>query len=186
MKRTSLLLCVLGLWSVDGIGRTAAIPDDWSLAVETLPSPASAGSAQPQLNAQGDRLLLSWIERTGDVATLKFADRTAAGWSEPRTVVKGSNFFVNWADVPSVVRLADGSLAAHWLQMSGPSEYSYDVRVSFSTDDGRTWSTSTTPHHDGKAVEHGFASLFQAPGPNGLSLVWLDARAMKPLKPGDD
>ena len=28
---------------------------------------------------------------------------------------------VNWADVPSVVRLPGGALAAHWLQKSGAS-----------------------------------------------------------------
>lgn len=83
------------------------------------------------------------------------------------------------ADVPSVVRLADGSLAAHWLQKSGPDTYAYDVWLSYSNDNGKTWSSSFTPHHDGTKTEHGFASLFQMPG-EGLGLVWLDGRAMKP------
>jgi hypothetical protein len=80
--------------------------------------------------------------------------------------------------VPSVIRLADGTLYGHWLQKSGPSTYAYDVRLSRSTDDGKTWSPSLTPHHDGTQTEHGFASLFQMPGA-GLGLVWLDGRAMK-------
>src|SRR5262249_33875689 len=107
------------------------------------------------------------------------------GWSAPRTVATGTNFFVNWADVPSVVRLADGSLAAHWLEISDPdADEAYDVRLSFSTDDGRTWSTPTSPHHDGTKTEHGFASLFQAAGNAGLGLVWLDGRGMKTMQPG--
>jgi hypothetical protein len=118
------------------------------------------------------------VERSGSSATLKFAERTSAGWSAPRSVGSGTNWFVNWADVPSVVRLADTTLAAHWLQKSGEGTYAYDVRLAFSNDDGRTWSASTTPHHDGTQTEHGFASLFQAPGA-GLGLVWLDGRAMK-------
>jgi hypothetical protein len=76
------------------------------------------------------------------------------------------------------MRLDGGTLAAHWLQKSGVGTYAYDVRLTFSTDDGRSWSPSTTPHHDGTQTEHGFASLFQMPGA-GLGLVWLDGRAMK-------
>jgi hypothetical protein len=36
---------------------------------------------------------------------------------------RDSDWFVNWTDVPSVVRLADVSLAAHWLQKSAASTY---------------------------------------------------------------
>jgi hypothetical protein len=87
----------------------------------------------------------------------------------------GSNWFVNWADVPSVVRLADGTLVAQWLQKSGKSTYAYDVRLSYSTDEGRTWAASFSPHDDGTPTEHGFVSMLQAG--DGLGLVWLDGRA---------
>ncbi len=123
-------------------------------------------------------VLLSWIERTGTHAVLKFAERTPSGWTEPKQVAAGSDWFVNWADVPSVIRLADGSIYGHWLQKSGASTYAYDVRLARSTDNGNTFSTSFTPHQDGTQTEHGFASLFQMPGA-GLGLVWLDGRAMK-------
>jgi hypothetical protein len=148
------------------------------LAIQQLDSPAAQASAQPQLSVSQRGVLLSWIERSGDVATLKFAERTKAGWTSPQVVASGTDWFVNWADVPSVVRLADNSLYGHWLQKSGPDTYAYDVRLARSTDDGKTWSSSFTPHHDGTKTEHGFASLFQMPGA-GLGLVWLDGRAMK-------
>lgn len=148
------------------------------LSVNPIDTPAAAGSAQPQLTVSARGVLLSWVERSGDTATLKFAERTGDGWSEPRTVASGSDWFVNWADVPSVIRLADNSLYAHWLQKSGPDTYAYDVRLARSTDEGKTWTPSFTPHHDGTKTEHGFASLFQMPGA-GLGLVWLDGRAMK-------
>lgn len=156
-----------------------ALSADWVLQIDPLASPAGDGSAQPQLSTSSRGVLLSWVERGADNATLKFAERTAAGWSAPRTVASGGNWFVNWADVPSVVRLDDGALAAHWLQKSGESTYAYDVRLSHSTDDGATWSAAVTPHHDGTETEHGFASLFQMPGA-GLGLIWLDGRAMNP------
>jgi hypothetical protein len=155
----------------------APLPDDWTPRIEALESPAGADSAQPQLSVSSRGVLLSWIEQ-GEIPTLKFAERTANGWSEARTVASGEDWFINWADVPSVVRLANGTLAAHWLQMNGDTTYAYDVRLAHSSDDGRTWSPSFTPHHDGTPTEHGFASLFQMPGA-GLGLIWLDGRAMK-------
>lgn len=121
---------------------------------------------------------MSWVERTGEVATLKFSERKGDTWTPPRQVASGRDWFVNWADVPSVLRLADGSLYGHWLQKSGPDTYAYDVRLARSTDNGQSWTTSFTPHRDGTKTEHGFASLFQMPGA-GLGLVWLDGRAMK-------
>jgi len=161
---------------------SALADSEWTLAVEALPSPAGANSTEPQLTVQGDRAMLSWIERAGPRATLKLAERTATGWSDARTVVSGTNLFVNFADVPSVRALADGTLAAHWLQQGKGNEDAYNVRLAWSKDGGRTWSPPTSPHHDGTQTQHGFASLFQAPGA-GLGLVWLDGRATNPEAP---
>lgn len=158
-------------------GPEAAQGFEWRPTIEPLASPAAEASAQPQMSVSARGVLLSWIERTGARASLKFAERTSTGWSEPRTAASGDDWFVNWADVPSVIRLDDGTLAAHWLQKSGSETYAYDVRLAYSKDDGRTWSASFTPHHDGTKREHGFASLFQMPGA-GLGLIWLDGRAM--------
>ena len=145
-----------------------------------------AASAQPQLTASEHGLVLSWLENAGSTTTFKFSERTATGWSDARPIVSGSDFFANWADVPSVVRLADRTLVAHWLQRSGPDTYAYDVRLTRSSDDGRTWSPGFSPHHDGTKNEHGFASLFDVRGA-GLGLIWLDGRAMKPpATPGED
>jgi len=144
---------------------------------QSIPTPAAASSAQPQLSVSARGVLLSWIERSGDLASLKFSERTASGWTAPKTVASGRDWFVNWADVPSVLRLPSGALVAHWLQKSAASTYAYDVRLSSSIDDGKTWSPSFLPHHDGTPTEHGFASLF--PIGEGFGLVWLDGRAMK-------
>jgi len=149
--------------------------------IETLQSPAGANSSEPQLTAQGDRVILSWLEVSGDRATLKFAERTASGWSNAQTVASGTHFFVNSFDVPSVRALADGTLAAHWEEKLGADEDSdaSKVMLSWSKDQGKTWSRPVSPHHDGTNTEHGFASLFQAPGA-GLGLVWIDGRATNP------
>jgi hypothetical protein len=176
-NRSMLRLCafVIIVVVLASLARTRA---QEGLSIQVFANPAAPGSAQPQLTVSDRGVLLSWIERSGANAALKFAERTPSGWTEARTVSAGTDWFVNWADVPSVIRLADGSIYGHWLQKSGPNTYAYDVRLARSTDDGRTFSSSFTPHHDGTQTEHGFASLFQMPSA-GLGLVWLDGRAMK-------
>ena len=176
----TVLLCAVTWVMVPVPGRSQAVSTgaNWPLTVTTSTSPAAPNSAQPQLSAIGDRVVLSWIERSGEDATLRFSERTDGGWTEPRTVATGANWFLNWADVPSVIPLQHESMAAHWLQKSASSTYAYDVRLAFSRDRGQTWSPSVTPHHDGTQTEHGFASLFPMPG-QGLGLAWLDGRQMK-------
>ena len=156
----------------------------WTLQFAAAPSPAGDASAQPQLTASDGGVILSWLENASSQTALKFSERTAAGWSEPRLVAFGDDFFANFADVPSVVRLADRTLVAHWLQMNGASASGYDLRLARSSDDGRTWSAPFSPHHDGTKTQHGFASLFDTGG--GLGVVWLDGRAMKPGAGPDD
>jgi hypothetical protein len=167
---------IAAVFAATPAGQSAA---PWPLQIRPLPAVAHAGSGQPQLSVSARGALLSWIERDGNAATLKWSERTKDGWSAPRDVASGDDWFVNWADVPSVTRLPDGSLAAHWLQKSGSSTYAYDVRLAFSNDDGKTWTRSVTPHSDATQTEHGFGSLFAMPG-RKLGLVWLDGRAMTP------
>jgi len=89
---------------------------EWTLHLEPLVSPAGDATAQPQLTASKDSVILSWLETTSSQTALKFSERTASGWSESRLVAFGADFFANYADVPSVVRLAEshagGALAA--------------------------------------------------------------------------
>jgi hypothetical protein len=112
-------------------------------------------------------------------SVLKFSERTTSGWSEGKTVTSGNDLIVNAADVPSVRVLGDGSLAASWLVANGPDPEGYDLRLAFSKDAGGTWSKPVSPHHDRTETQHGFATLFQAPGA-GLGMVWLDGRATNP------
>jgi hypothetical protein len=157
---------------------------EWTLHLEPLVSPAGDATAQPQLTASKDSVILSWLENTSSQTALKFSERTASGWSDSRLVASGDDFFTNYADIPSVMRLADRTLVAHWMQMNGASASGYDLRLARSTDEGRTWSSPFSPHHDGTKMQHGFASLFETGA--GLGLIWLDGRAMKPGATPDD
>src|SRR5262245_28514344 len=53
----------------------------WSPVIAALPSPAGSNTAQPQLSSSKHGVLLSWIERDGDKATLRYAERNRDGWS---------------------------------------------------------------------------------------------------------
>ncbi|HEX5755642.1 MAG TPA: sialidase family protein [Arenimonas sp.] len=146
--------------------------------VRDWPLPAPDGAAQPQLSTtpQGE-LLLSWIERVeAGGHRLRFARfDTQSRWGAARTAAQGSNWFVNWADVPAMQALPDGSLWAHTLEKSAPSTYAYDVVLRRSEDGGARWSAPHIVHDDGSATEHGFVALWPA-GKNRLGIAWLDGR----------
>ena len=144
--------------------------------IDTLASPTTSGSGEPNLAAGPDgRIYLSWIEPQPDSTdALRFSVLQNDTWSPPRTIAQRTDFFVNWADFPSIVPLSDRTLAAHWLQRSGSAKYAYEVRVSQSADGGETWSEPLVPHRDGTPTEHGFVSLF--PFRDSLGAIWLDGR----------
>jgi hypothetical protein len=129
---------------------------------------------------------MSWVEKRGDKRyALRFSVLDANGWSENRTVSEGDNWFINWADFPSVIALSDGSLAAHWLVKRGTATYAYDVNIARSSDGGWTWSRPVVPHNDQTQTEHGFVSLL--PLRDGrVGAVWLDGRNMKDMKEDDE
>ena len=147
--------------------------------VADVPVPPASGSAQPFLFAAKSALLLSWLEPVANTkrTSFRFARFADGKWSQPQTIVERDDFFVNWADFPSIIEDANGVLFAHWLQRSGGSTYAYDVKVASSKDGGRTWSTPILLNRDGKKNEHGFASL--APlAKGGIGVTWLDGRNM--------
>lgn len=158
-----------------------------SLVIRPADSPAVGDSREPELTTTADgRIILSWVEKLDDKRyALRMAARDQAVWSEPRTVAEGENWFVNWADFPSVIALNDGSLAAHWLVKSGAATYAYDVNIALSRDGGKTWSKPIVPHLDNTQTEHGFVSL--VPLTDGrLGAIWLDGRNMKDMKGDHD
>jgi hypothetical protein len=195
MRVSTLVKSCLGLLTaiaVSGCGNIYKTPShqksttttaDPELVIRYLESPTNGDSREPELNATPDgKLVLSWVEKLDDK---RYALRTAIGngsdWSETYTVAQGDNWFVNWADFPSVIALDNGSLAAHWLVKSGSGTYAYNVNIARSKDGGKTWTKPMVPHLDNTQTEHGFVSLVALS--NGmLGAIWLDGRNMKDMK----
>ncbi len=162
-------------------------------------SPAKGDSFASRIVADGDGVILSWIEQEATVVpATNTADATNTAktprapvvfhvcmsrfvdgaWSAVAKIASGSDIFANWADTPTVIRANDGSLLATWLHSGTLGGYVYDVNVSRSIDDGRTWTPLGPLHADGKPAEHGFVS---ADTRNGVTaFCWLDGRAMTP------
>jgi len=186
-------LLVLGIF-VFGCHRTAtdsstqrtvrsAAATQLPLTIQASNSPAGVDSREPELSATADgRVILSWVEKVGDKRyALRFASRDKGNWSKASTISEGENWFVNWADFPSVIALADGSLAAHWLVKSASNTYAYDVNIARSKDGGETWGKPVVPHTDKTQTEHGFVSLIALPD-GRAGAIWLDGRNLKDVK----
>jgi len=145
------------------------------LSFTELPNHSAPGSAEPNLARGADgTIVLSWLEPHGEKTRLRFSTLGDSIWNAARTVAEGDNWFVNWADFPSVIPVSGSLWAAHWLSKKPGGIYTYDVSVSISHDAGASWSEAITPHRDNTPTEHGFVSLF--PWQEGVGVVWLDGR----------
>ena len=179
MRRFVWFAAALGVASVVSLSDREAIGATFgggrAQGVDSLPSPAGPGSAEPSLTVAPDgKVYLSWLEPIDSAFALRFAVYHGSRWSASRTIRTGRDFFVNWADFPSLEVFPDGRIAAHWLQRTAKSTYAYGVRISQSRDGGSTWSTPMTPHRDSSDNEHGFVALWREG--TTLGAVWLDGR----------
>lgn len=147
--------------------------------IELLVSPAAENSNLPRLVTSPEGVIfMSWVEKGDDKSSsLMYSSLQGQAWTDSKQIAKGSNWFVNWADFPSVVVNGD-QLGAHWLQKSDLGTYDYDVRVSISQDGGANWGESFIPHKDSVAAEHGFVSMLPMEDQKTF-ITWLDGRNTK-------
>lgn len=193
MHRRSIFACTALLAVValacgtqgEADGTVAAASEVAGAPIDSLESPTGPGATVPNLAiGKGGEVYLSWVEPADSGHAMKVATLTGRSWTAPSVIRAARDFWVNWADFPSVVVLNDGRLAAHWLQRTGKGTYAYGVRIAQSRDKGRTWSAGVSPHRDTMPVEHGFVAMW--PDRNGLGAVWLDGRKTAAPAAGHD
>ena len=142
--------------------------------LKTLHSPSQSSSGEPFLfTDKKDNTYLSWVEKGETESTLKYSMLHGDEWSNPIVIATGSKWFVNWADYPMMATDGNGFIA-HFLEKSGDGTYAYNVKVTSSSDQGRTWNEATILHDDGKLAEHGFVSM--VPYQENFFVSWLDGR----------
>lgn len=120
--------------------------------------------------------VVTWQQQEGAGHALYFAVLDGEGRERRRgRIASGTNWFVNWADFPSLAVLDNGDWVTHWLERNGENPHGYDIRLVRSRDAGRSWDPPVSPHDDGTPVQHGFVSLVPRGGDRVLA-VWLDGR----------
>ena len=136
----------------------------------------------PNLALAGGDLLLTWLEPLdpkdkGKGHRLRFSRLAGGRWSEPVTVVQGTDLLANWADFPGMSPGSDGSLAIHWLsKKEGDAHaHAYSAVLARSTDGGATWTRTAVLDGGGAPAEYGFVSWLPEPG-GGARAFWLDGR----------
>ncbi len=134
------------------------------------------GSESSLHKSEDGTIYLSWIEtgenKNGKLLLSKLNEDNT--WSESKTIATGDNWFINWADFPSIASFGN-NLVAHYLEKSAEDTYAYNVKLTISNDDGNNWNNAFTPHTDNTNTEHGFVSKTQMDNNSFLS-VWLDGR----------
>ena len=135
-------------------------------------SPAGKNSSLPHLSTGPDNTaLISWIEQKDSLAIFYTSTATANGWTEPVKIDSSSEWFINWADYPSVTTGSGNTSAAHVLQYSGAGTYNYDILMY--TNSGKAWKKFLL-NSDGIPAEHGFVSI--VPYDTNFFVTWLDGR----------
>ena len=158
------------------------------LLIHDIPTACRFGGEPNLFLSKNEDVYLSWIEYIeGSRVELRFTKLQGDTWSEPLTVASGDNWFVNWADFPSLVAYDDNEqmLAAHWLQKSAEGTYDYDIHIAQSLDKGMTWAPSFLLHQDGIAAEHGFVTLLPI-SDERIFATWLDGRNTKNIETEED
>jgi hypothetical protein len=142
----------------------------------TADNPVISGLGPHLAISSGGAAVVSYIAPAGSGHALRFHVITDGAWGTAQTVTAGDNWFVNWADFPSVTPITESLWAAHWLVRREAGGYAYDIHASVSTDAGKSWSESFMINSDGTDTEHGFVTLY--PAGEKIGAIWLDGRNM--------
>ena len=182
MQVSKWILIIGFLTSIMACKHNQATPSITSMEFLPLATPSIEGGQSQLHTSPDDHLYITWIEYTSDTAVeLRYARWDTTKWDYIRTIAKGgSDWFVNWADIPSITQFYPdrNRLVAHWLQYSGPGNYDYNVMLSLSSNAGLNWSVGSKLHRDTTESEHGFVSMV-AMNEDKICAIWLDGRETK-------
>ena len=148
-----------------------------------IASPAHKESSLPHLFKGSENLMMSWVETLGDtLSILKYSSLIQDEWTKPEEIVRGDDWFVNWADYPMLIE-NKGHLLSHILKKTSEATFSYDVRLNVRSKGVPNWQTDVSLHTDGTKTEHGFVSMLPYEI-DSFFVTWLDGRETQPLGHG--
>lgn len=176
MREYLLRACAAALLVCGGMPAAAA-ETGAHLAARAVAIMTGESPGQPSVAVDPrEGFVVTWQESEGNGHALYFALLDGEGRERRRgRIASGENWFVNWADFPSLAVLDNGDWVTHWLVRNGDNPHGYDIRLVRSRDAGRSWDPPVSPHDDGMPVQHGFVSLVPSGGDRVLT-IWLDGR----------
>lgn len=174
VKRISKFLTIPLFFIVSACENHEDVHRPVSKKIEHEPFLVTNGCSPRLSSASGNDVLLTWVEESDMNAKFFCSHFDSEGISDSRLIAEGSDWFVNWADLPSISHFATNCMAASYLVKSDSATYAYDVHLKISNDLGKSWSPSFIPHDDSTKTEHGFVSL--VPWKENLMVIWLDGR----------
>lgn len=142
---------------------------------QIIPFPGQSATSLPHLTANKENPLLSWVKTINDSTTqFNYAYLMDGKWQQPKEIITGKNWFVNWADYPTITE-NNGNLLAHFLKKSSGAKYAYDVKLNVLPSQTSTWQTKKDLHTDGTNTEHGFVTTLPYKE-DSFFMTWLDGR----------
>lgn len=179
------LLSLLGLLTIPFVGAAT---------INELPSPANIGAMGSSLAVSPDgSVFLSWLEPGQDETWALKLSRFDAGtqsWDAAQPVASGADWFINWADFPSVTPLSDTDLMAVWFVNNPEGDHAgadghhgggYHSEYSLSHDRGATWSKPQATSGESLITE--FTAVLPLHDNSRALVAWLDARARTGQRP---
>lgn len=139
-------------------------------------NPAETGSKYPNFFKDETGVIhMSWLLGIEEnISALRYSSLKNDRWTEVKTVRVAEDFFINWADFPSVAGYNGEVIATHWLKEFESEVLATHVQIGFPGEDNR-WRVSVTPHEDRSMTEHGFVSMLPL-NQNKILTIWLDGR----------
>ena len=136
-------------------------------------NPFPENSSESFLLSTDKDLFISWTEQVLDSNFLYITRLEGDSWTNKELITKGTDWFVNWADFPSIsLNEVSGSIFSFHLQKSSEETFSYDVNYHINSKE--TWNDMNKIHDDNTFSEHGFVSSI--PYKDGFMVSWLDGR----------
>jgi len=144
--------------------------------IQLLSSPVKKNSSLPRLFSNGNKILMSWVEKEDTTTILKYSSFSNDSWTASEEIISGSDWFVNWADYPAIAE-NNGNILTNILQKSANGTYTYDVKLNLFSKEKDEWKNNFLLNLDGKKSEHGFVSML-AYKEDSFFVTWLDGRTM--------
>ncbi len=142
--------------------------------LQQIENPTSKNSSLSRLFTDNTgTVFMSWVEESNENTTLYYATFDGEKWSDAEIIAQSNEWFVNWADYPSIIGSNGVPIATHWLKKIPGNTYSYNVEVA--TYSGEDFNNTIVPHTDNTPTEHGFVSMIPY-ADSSFYAIWLDGR----------